>query len=213
MARKYLSITFAAISLAAGAASTAAVAQPAGAWEIGPVIRGRNHSEGMPRTLSPGRSGPTFTFPSPGGSVHYVTIPTERLVGATRIIMRYRIDTAPGTRLVPVDSPELPATISLYFQRRGDTWSGKRSQHYRWYAPYGRMSPVAPGEYEVAVSLRDPDWISVYGKRSGDNPEAFAEALAHVDRVGFVFGSGGGRGHGVYAMGNARFTLLDFRVV
>jgi hypothetical protein len=204
MVRLFVSTVLATIALTAGA-----VAQPADAWEIGPVVRGRNHSVGMPRTLSPGRSGATFTFPSPGGSVHYVTIPTERLTGATRIAMRYRIDAAPGTRFVPVESPELPATISLNFQRRGDTWSGKRSQHYRWYAPYERMSPVAPGEYQVSISLRDPDWISVYGKRSRDNPEA----LADVDRVGFVFGSGAGRGHGVYAIGNASFTLLDFRVL
>ena len=44
------------------------------------------------------------------------------------------------------------------------------------------------------------------------NPKGFRRALNETARIGFVFGSEGGRGHGVYATRPSRFTILDFRV-
>jgi hypothetical protein len=43
-------------------------------------------------------------------------------------------------------------------------------------------------------------------------PEAFREALAKADQVGFVLGGGDGLGHGVYATGPARLIVTSFRV-
>ena len=43
-------------------------------------------------------------------------------------------------------------------------------------------------------------------------PEQFARAKDEAAVVGFVLGSSGGRGHGVYATGPARFTVLDFTI-
>ena len=64
----------------------------------------------------------------------------------------------------------------------------------------------------MSVSLDDPRWISVFGKPAATSPEGYAAAMAQTARVGLVFGSAEARGHGVYATGPARFTLLDFRV-
>ena len=75
------------------------------------------------------------------------------------------------------------------------------------------MRRVAPGEFEIAVSLRDPNWVSVFGKPASVNPEAFAMAMAETSRIGFVFGSVWGRGHGVFATAPARFALLSLRVI
>ena len=202
-----------AVALAAVAGTASAAAPPASEWEIGPVIRGKNYSYRMPLRPDEGRSGPSFAIPGPtkaNGHVHYVTVPTRPLAGARAIVLRYRIDAAPGTRFVPQESPELPATLSLYFQRAGDGWT-TRQPDWRWYAPTARTMPLKPGTYIVRIGL-DEDWIAMTGPGAHANPRGFHAALAQTARVGFTFGSEGGRGHGVYATRPASFTILDFRV-
>lgn len=199
-------------SLLAGAAIAAG--PPAAAWEIGPVIRGKNYSVNMPLRPEDTRAGPSFAIPGPtraDGHVHYVTIPTRPLEGARRITLKYRIDAAPGTRFVPQEFPEEQATLSLYFQRAGDGWT-RRQPDWRWYAPAGRTMPLRPGTHTVSIGL-DEDWTAMTGPGAHANPRGFAKALAETARVGFTFGVDyGGRGHGVFATAPARFTILDFRV-
>ncbi len=211
-------ILLAAAALAAAAAALLATVAfaggpAAGQWEIGPIIRGKNYSYRMPLRPEPSRAGPSFEIPGPSaadGHVHYVTVPTRPLEGARRITLTYRIDAAPGTRFVPQESPQLPATLSLYFQRAGDGWT-MRQPDWRWYAPNNRTVPLRPGKHTISIGL-DEDWIAMTGPSAHANRRGFAEALADTQRVGFVFGSEGGRGHGVYATQPARFTILDFRV-
>ena len=208
--------TFALIAAAASALiATAAVAAgpPAYAWEIGPIIRGKNYSYRMPLRPEETRAGASFEIPGPSaanGHVHYVTVPTRPLAGARAIVLRYRIDAAPGTRFVPQESPQLPATLSLYFQRAGDGWT-MRQPDWRWYAPTNRTVPLRAGTHTVRIGL-DEDWIAMTGPGAHANPRGFQSALEETMRVGFTFGSEGGRGHGVYATAPARFTILDFRV-
>lgn len=193
-----------------------AATPPASEWDIGPVIRGTNYSQGMPRQPRPLRSGWSFDFPyadARAGHVHYVTFDPGSLEGASRIVVRYRVDAARNVRFVPQENPAETATVSLVFQRGGDNWSARgRYEFYRWYSPYATVQPIGPGEYEMSVSLSDPGWISVLGRSPATNPRAFAAALENAERVGLVFGWGGGRGHGVYATGPARFTLLSFDI-
>ncbi len=211
-------ILLAAAALAAtGAALLASAAfaggPPAAAWEIGPIIRGKNYSYRMPLRPEETRAGPSFAIPGPTaeqGHVHYVTVPTRPLAGARGITLKYRIDAAPGTRFVPQESPQLPATLSLYFQRAGDGWT-TRQPDWRWYAPTNRTVPLRPGTHTVRIGF-DEDWIAMTGPGAHANPRGFREALEQTARVGFTFGSEGGRGHGVYATQPARFTILDFRV-
>lgn len=185
-------------------------------WELGPFINGKNRTMGMP--LHPTQLGNRwyFDFPNPdamAGHVHYTTYPSGSLTGARRIVMRYRIDAARGTRFVPVEAPDAAATLSLYFQRSGIKWSGKGEHAYdRWWLSDATMKQIRAGEYEIVANLNDPNWISVWGQPAGAHPEQFQDALSNVSRIGFVMGYAGGRGHGVYATGPARFTMLDFRV-
>ena len=207
-------------ALALGVAATVAApvlaeVPPAHAWEIGPIIKGRNYSVGMPLQPEDTREGITFDIPNIReryGHVHYVTFDPGSLRGARSITMRYRVDAAPGTRFVPQESTEEQAYMSLFFQRRGDSWNAKGPyEHFRWYSPSDRKIPLRAGTHTVTFPLGG-DWISVYGKPSSQNPEAFRAALAQAGRVGFTFGSDSGRGHGVYATGRASFTLLDFEI-
>lgn len=204
---------FSAAAAALLATAAFAAGPPASVWEIGPIIRGKNYSHRMPLRPSETRHGPSFPIPGPtaaDGHVHYVTVPTRPLEAARRITLTYRIDAAPGTRFVPQESPQLPATLSLYFQRAGDGWT-MRQPDWRWYAPANRTMPLRPGTHTISIGL-DEDWIAMTGPSAHQNRRGFAEALAETQRVGFVFGSEGGRGHGVYATAPARFTILDFRV-
>ena len=205
------------------AAATAAVmpAQPAAgtgaAWEIGPVIRGRNFSVGMPPHPTPVGRGWYFDFPYPdveAGHVHYVTFDHGPMAGKSKIVVRYRIDAARGAQFKPRETPASPATVSLFLQRRADNWKAKgQFEYYRWYAPPKTVRELAPGVGEIIVSLDDPEWISVLGKPAASNPAAFRDALAQAERVGLVFGSSTARGHGVYSTGPARFTLVSFQII
>lgn len=209
--KHFILIAAASASLAAGAAIAAG--PPASAWEIGPIIRGKNYSRGMPLRPEETRSGPSFAIPGPtaaDGHVHYVTIPTRPLAGARRITLTYRIDAAPGARFVPQESPHLPATLSLYFQRAGDGWT-TRQPDWRWYAPTDRTMPLRRGTHTVSIAL-DENWIAMTGPAAHANPRGFRAALENTARVGFTFGSEEGRGHGVYATAPARFTILNFQV-
>lgn len=205
----------AALSIAVAAPAPSAARAGAPAWQIGPILDGESYSPGMP-PYAARRDGAAFfdiPWPSPRrGHVHYVTLPTGPLTGAHRIVLRYRIDGEPGVRILPEENPRQKATLSLYFQRHGDTWNAKgRYATYRWYAPAAMMGPLTPGTHEVSVPL-DANWVAVQGANRKTAPKAFAEALANASRVGFVLGSSGGRGHGVFATAPARFTILDFRI-
>ena len=190
-----------ALCASAALAVPAIATPPADAWQIGPIIDGRNYSVGMPLTPAEGRDGATFPIPGPtraDGHVHYVTLPVRDLIGAERITLRYRIDAPRGTRFLQQEAPgAAPATLSLFIQRRGDSWR-KRHPFHRWYSPNGRTVTLAPGVHEVSIGL-DENWISMMGSDVNRNPREFAQALANAGRVGFTFGGSSGRGHGVFA--------------
>ncbi|MGQ0558168.1 MAG: hypothetical protein ACT4OE_01070 [Sphingosinicella sp.] len=183
------------------------------AWTIGPIIDGRNYSVGMPLQPSPHpRGGFYLDIPRAPGSAHYVTFRHGSLAGKRRIIMRYRVETAPGARIVPTTAPQMPSLITLYFQRAGDTWRARgRYEAYRWYATFATQSPIAPGEHLMVAPL-DGNWTAVETSSARTNPRGFQDALANADQVGFVLGGGDGYGHGVSATGRARLTVLSFRV-
>lgn len=203
----------------AGAAPSTLLAQPASRpaddWTIGPVIRGRNYSVGMPLRPDPAPGAEwSFDFPGPrvsDGHVHYVTRDTGPLTGARGISMRYRIDARPGTRFVPQEHPDLPGAISLYVQEYGDDWRARRgrSEFSRWYSPHARVQELSPGEHDLTIMF-DEAWISVLG---GSNPAQLQDTLRRAETIGMTFGSRQARGHGVFATQPARFTLLDYAVI
>jgi hypothetical protein len=202
--------------LALGLLSTSARAAPppASAWTIGPITpRGGNHSSGTPLhpIAGPGRAW-HFDIPGPGGSANYVTFRHGSLAGKSRIVMRYRVEAAPGARIVPRTAPNGQSIIPLYFQRRGDNWTARGPfETYRWYATFASQTPISPGDHEIVAPLSG-NWTAVMRSSARSNPVAFREALANADQVGFVLGGGDGYGHGVFATGPARLIVTDFRV-
>jgi hypothetical protein len=196
----------------AAPASAAVPADPA-AWTIGPIIRGRNYSQGVPLHPVARRAGGwQIDLPRAPGSVHYVTFRHGPLTGKRRIVLRYRLEAEPGVRLLAASDGKSGSMISLYFQRSGDNWSGRgRFETYRWYATFATQTPIQPGSHEMVAPL-DGDWKAVEGTSALANPAAFRAALAGADQVGFVLGGGDGYGHGVFATGRARLVVTGFRV-
>ena len=105
-----------ALLAACGSPAEAVNAAPAQAssWEIGPIIRGRNYSEGMPpHPAQRDDGGWHIDLPRPPGSVHYVTFRHGPLAGKRRIVMRYRIEAAPGVRIAPPSAPDSYGILTL----------------------------------------------------------------------------------------------------
>jgi hypothetical protein len=196
-----------------GTAKADAAASSPNAWTIGPIIDGRNYSQGASLHPSAGAGGSWYIdLPQAPGSVHYITFRHGSLAGKSLLAMRYRIATDPGVRIVPATAPNLPSILTLYFQRQGDDWSGRgRFEAYRWYATFASQSPITAGEHEIVAPLDGP-WTAVETSTARNNPAAFRDAIAFPDRIGFVLGGGTGYGHGVYATGRARLTVIGFRV-
>ena len=199
--------------LGGSGASAAAVAPGAGGWVIGPIVFGQNKSRGMPLHPSPGPGRAWhIDLPQPPRSVHYVTFHHGPLAGHRRIVMRYRIEAAPGVRIVPRTAPQSPSVITLYFQRRGDNWSGDGPyEAFRWFATFASQSPITPGDHVMVAPLTG-NWTAVGRSSARTNPWAYRDALANADQVGFVLGGGDGYGHGVFATGPARLVVTSFRV-
>jgi hypothetical protein len=206
-------LVVASVPAAAALAPAAANYVDARAWTIGPIIRGRNYSPGMPLHPTPRRSGGwQIDLPRAPGSVHYVTFPHGSLAGKSRIVMRYRVEADPGVRIVPPSDPSGDSIITLYFQRAGDRWTGRgRYEAYRWYATFASQRPISRGSH-VMVAPLDGNWTAVETSSARSNPGAFRAALSGADQVGFVLGGGDGFGHGVYATGRARLIVTEFRV-
>lgn len=187
------------------------VATDASAWELGPIIDGKNYSHGL--RPSPNADG-TWSIVLPVGQdgVHYVTT-SRSLAGATSIKMRYRVDAAAGARIVASTSPTAPGIIALYFQRCGDNWSGDgKFESYRWWATFAAQSPIEPGVHEIAAPL-EANWTAVMTSSRASNPTGFRDAVANTCRVGFTLGGGTGYGHGVFAAGGpVSIVVEDFRV-
>jgi hypothetical protein len=195
------------------APASAAVPSDPAAWTIGPIVRGRNYSQGVPLHPTPRRGGGWhIDLPQAPGSVHYVTFRHGPLTGKRRIVLRYRLEMAPGVRLLAASDGKSGSMITPYFQRSGDTWSGRgRFETYRWYATFATHAPIRPGTHEIVAPL-DGLWTAVERSTVRTSPGAFRAALEDADQVGFVLGGGDGYGHGVFATGRARLVVTDFRV-
>lgn len=160
-------------------------------------------SPGMPERPVAQGAGWYFDFPTdPQSHVHYVQnfTPPPIVPGAT-LVARFRVE---GTgRFVPQEFPDRPATVSLLIQRRGDNWGAQGEfASYRWYS--AQTVELREGEFTIEARLTADNWGDVYGAH---DPLLFEKALADVENIGLVFGSAGGRGHGVYATSSSRFVL------
>lgn len=181
----------------------------AASWSTGPIIGGRDYSPGAADPIAH-PEGWAFDIPQSGsGEIDGIFYNHGPLTGKTRITIRYRVE---GTRIVSSEQPDGNGTLALFFQRRGDDWSGQEAyQHYRWYSL--RYLELTPGEHEIVADLSELDkWISVWGAQGVSYPTQFQAAMDNAGCVGIVLGRPPGLGHGVYALGRARVVVTHFGI-
>ena len=180
-------------------------------WELGPIYDGVNVSQGA--AMHQAESGWAIDIPLAGaGSVHYVTMPTSQLTGKTKVTLVCEFVMADGVKLCPVKTPDAPSLLTLYFQRRGDNWSGvEHYETYRWYASFATQADLSAREYTIEARFSE-NWTAIQTSSRATHPEAFDAALANASRIGFVLGGGDGLGHGVSATGPAKLIIKSFEV-
>lgn len=186
--------------------------KPVGAvWNIGPVINGKDYSQGMPKVMPQDGQGYYFDFPPSPGGVDYIFRSSGAVKAGQTMSIAFSLS---GTGLVKpcANSGTGPARLRLYFQRKGDDWSGSRQfEFYRWWST-ANVVLDALGDFTLSAVLDPAQWSSVLGRTGDAAPKAFADALAKANVVGFTFGASFA-GHGDYADGPVRFRLNSFAIV
>lgn len=162
----------------------------------------------MPETPVEQGDGWFFNFPiTPTEHVHYVqNFDPPSLIGPNKVAtFVFRVD---GGGFVPQEFPYRTALVSALIQRSGDNWSARGEYaSYRWFSK--ETVKLADGTFTLSVPLDVQKWGDVYG---GKDPSLFQKTLKDAESIGLVFGSDGGRGHGVYATDPSTFTLISFEV-
>lgn len=152
-----------------------------------------NWSRGLPPAPTPQGAGWAIDVPT-GASLHYV----QRYGGSLRegqaLTLRLRVT---GQFVAPEFGN--PANASILLQRKGD--SGRESG-YRYCS---RVSmPLTEGEHALTVTVDAAHFKDVLAETG-----QLGRVLAELESVGVMFGSDGGRGHGVQAPSGGRVELLS----
>lgn len=136
----------------------------------------------------------------------YVTRPVDDREPRNEVVLRLRIEGHGVAQPVNGDADCMghPATMQLYFQRRGDDWLAKDgTEDYRWF--HRERIPLTPGAIDWTVPLDQPGWSSVF---SGTDVRAFRDAVRNMAHIGVVHGGCGAAGHGAYTVsGTLRVTI------
>lgn len=162
-----------------------------------------NWSHGLPDAPTPKGQGWLIDVPQ-GASLHYV----QRYGGSLRegqtLTLRLRVT---GQFVAPEFGN--PATATIMLQRKGDNGSAAGVfETYRQFS--GEMIPLTEGEHSLSVTLNAQSFGGIMGSH---DPAAFKAVLDNLESVGVVFGSAGGRGHGVQAPNGGRVELLELSAI
>lgn len=195
------------------AAASVAAPPPPSAWTVGPIVYGVSRSPGLPLRPQSARGGAIAVAIPPGpASLRALTFAPGSLAAKRRIVVRYRVEAAPGTAILASSDRRSPGIITLFIQRRGDNWSARGPfETYRWYATFATQT-LRPGDEQVMVAPLSANWTAVMTSSARTRPGEFRAALADASAVGVVLGGGDGFGHGVEASAPARLVITDFRI-
>jgi hypothetical protein len=178
------------------------------------------YAYGVPGRLEGPLTNDSFAFPQCSGSplpcsVGYIEHGWGTVTGKM-ITLRYEITgnnpvfdfhtNSNNTCEPPPPSGDWP-NISLLIHRAGDDLS---KPFFRYYSVDKRV--LAVGADQLAVPIDASAWINALDGTPADAPD-FNLALTNVGSLGFVFGGGCFRAHGVaITSGDATFSIKDFVV-
>jgi hypothetical protein len=134
------------------------------------------------------------------------------IAGHSKIRIRYRLETSPGTWFVGADGGGA-GRLALYFQRSKDDYGSKK--YARGYRCWSKVrSKLVAGENTLEADLTSYTYWAP-GELSASE---FNATKADLMNLGFTFGGSQNAGHGVYCTdgnggGWAKFTLLEYSLL
>lgn len=180
-------------------------------WIIGPIVHGTNYSKGLP--LRPHETDDGWEFElDVGQEADGVTRDCNGLAGVKAIRFGLTVSDNPNAKLYPSEFPDRQAGITVFFQRRGDNFSGRgKYETYRWYS---KSFPIKPGGFvDVDVPLEPAAWKAVGSTHGTDAPDLFKLAVENAGRIGIGFGSPGGRMHGICTTAPVEIEMFAWELV
>lgn len=198
-----LTILLASCSSGGGSHHPAPIPQPTtSGWYIGPIVDGKNYSEGMPSKPTLQGQGWVISFPRTGGVDAVIKDSPPSLVGAKALVMKY---TVTGGGFLATDESNVAGRVGICLQRKGDNWSGAGA--YQQYRLYSTARPLlTSGAFTLTVPLVAGKLTDVAGKPASQ--AAIDSVVANLDNYSVVFG-GSFASHGVYATQPSAFTMLS----
>jgi len=179
------------------------------------------HSPGMP--ANPTQEGTGWSLNIPVGtetlgatSIHYISTPVNiNIDGKSSIEVGVNIETVGDPifqyKLNPNNLGDKPANVSIILQRQGDDMSASMPYH-RWFCEPSLVT-LAAGAATFTIPLDPSQWISVFGLKGTENPSEFKAALQNLANIGFTFGGGSFKGHGVNIdKGEAKFSVTSMEI-
>lgn len=174
-------------------------------WSFGPVVNGKNFSEGVAAAPTLQGNGWTFAVPSTGGVDAVIKKSPPLTVGAKSVTLHYSVT---GGGFLATGENSVAGRVGFSIQRRGDNWSG--SGAYQQYRLFGKSRPLLKaGQATLTIQLTAGNLTDVGGKAASQ--AAIDAVLADLDNYSVVFG-GTFASHGVYATQPSTFTLEEITV-
>lgn len=107
----------------------------------------------------------------------------------------------------------LQPSFRFYIQREGDNWSCNDDYaSYRWWSNPTSYEFGSNDNQErtLTVNVKPGEWYNCWGSNGTEKPDLFWKAFRNADRVGVVFGCGGGHGAWVKS-GTAKLRVFKFK--
>jgi len=179
------------------------------------------YSPGMPAHPTQEATGwslnvPVGTETLGANSIHYITTPVNlNIDGKSSVEVGVKIECVGDPifqyKLNPDNQGDKPANVSIILQRQGDDMTASK-EYYRWWCEPSLVT-LAAGEAIFTIPLSPSQWISVFGKPGTENPEEFKTTLQNLGNIGFTFGGGSFKGHGVNIdKGEAKFSVTSMEI-
>ncbi len=202
-------VLFVSIDLSAKRPPSLGISLAPSAWQV-------RYSQGVRLSALNGMAGWFFDVPKAPGHVNYITTHyTQPMTQVQSMTFTAQVVVVNGSPVfLPTPDPDntcnYPAHVRAYLEQVDAFGAG--GDTYRWWSNPIAMQ-LSQGVATVSTPIDPSQWSDVNGQFGVDEPNGWADALAHPAAVGLTFGAACFYGHGIYVSGGtAQFVLTGFAI-